>query len=294
MPIDPDYFTIAVLPDTQRYFVQEQAGIFRQQVEWILSQREHFNIRFVLHEGDVVEHNTGEEWQQAKEIMSLFDGKIPYTFSLGNHDMGHHGNSDTRETGFHEYFPLSSFEQASWWGGSFNGYATNSYALLHAVQRKWLILNLDFGVDEPVVQWAGDIINCYPDHRVIINTHCYLFSDGKLVQEGHPFNPKSYPIGGLDGKALWEEFVSKHATINLVLCGHIPYGSAYLASKGNQGNTVHQLLANYQMLENGGNGWFRLLSFRKDLQQVRVDTFSPYLNRYHRDPKEHFTFSMEI
>jgi hypothetical protein len=45
------------------------------------------------------------------------------------------------------------------------------------------------------------------------------------------------------------------------------------------GRTVHQMLFNPQWLPGGGQGWLRLLRFSADRSHVRVETFSPWLER---------------
>jgi hypothetical protein len=58
---------------------------------------------------------------------------------------------------------------------------------------------------------------------------------------------------------------------------------------------VHQLLANYQVLDNGGQGYMRLLEFKPDGQTVEVRTYSPWLDDQalptaHRiEPDQQFT-----
>ncbi len=47
------------------------------------------NVKFVIHEGDVVETPTEEsEWKLADKVFrSLDEANLPYTISVGNHDM---------------------------------------------------------------------------------------------------------------------------------------------------------------------------------------------------------------
>ena len=65
---------------------------------------------------------------------------------------------------------------------------------------------------------------------------------------GHDHNPQMYECMGNDGEQMWQEFIRKHENIFLVVSGHIGGdGLGRLTSKGEHGNPVHQLLANYQM-----------------------------------------------
>ena len=59
-------------------------------------------------------------------------------------------------------------------------------------------------------------------------------------------------------------------------------------SKGEHGQTVHQLLANYQNRAEGGAGYMRLIEFLPDGSLV-VRSFSPSLNRIKTADDQQFT-----
>ena len=61
-----------------------------------------------------------------------------------------------------------------------------------------------------------------------------------------------------------------------------------LISQGDNGNNVVQLLANFQVLPNGGNGFLRVLRFSEDLNHILVETYSPLLDKYLRDAGNQF------
>ena len=67
----------------------------------------------------------------------------------------------------------------------------------------------------------------------------------------------------------------------MVLCGHLSVGRR--VAKGDQGNAVHEILANYQGLANGGNGWLRLMRFVPAANKIEVSTHS---TRFDRQMKE--------
>src|SRR5690606_29003365 len=57
---------------------------------------------------------------------------------------------------------------------------------------------------------------------------------------------------------------------------------------GAGGAVVHQMLANYQMMTMGGQGYLRILEFQPEERRVRVSTYSPYLDRYTTNPDHNF------
>ena len=110
LPIDPGSWTLAILPDTQVYseFYPQH---YNAQTQWIADHAVSHNIQYVLHEGDVTEHNTVSEWNKALPAMNLLNGVVSYAISPGNHDYGPSGFSATRDSLFNDpaYFGPGSF-----------------------------------------------------------------------------------------------------------------------------------------------------------------------------------------
>jgi hypothetical protein len=95
------------------------------------------------------------------------------------------------------------------------------------------------------------------------------------------WNPHAYGNSGLaggvnDGEELWNKLVRKHPHFVLTLNGHVlEDGAARMSSRGDHGNTVHQLLANYQTRAEGGEGYMRLIEFLPDAKTIKVRSYSP-------------------
>jgi hypothetical protein len=77
-----------------------------------------------------------------------------------------------------------------------------------------------------------------------------------------------------------------------MLCGH-NHGEARRSDVYN-GFTVQTLLADYQDYSGGGNGFLRLLTFAPDYSQIRVTTYSPWLNQYESDYSSQFTLPWQV
>jgi hypothetical protein len=60
------------------------------------------------------------------------------------------------------------------------------------------------------------------------------------------------------------------------------------------------MLADYQWLhsgtpdDRGGGGFLRMLEFDYGQKQIRVQTYSPYLDQYMTDDANQFTLSLEL
>jgi len=301
-------WTLAVLPDTQSY-VQRYPEAFVRQTQWLASNKMGQNILFVAQEGDVTNDNNAEQWQRARQAMEkLNEAKIPYFLTTGNHDLGEGGNCLTRSTRLNDYFQESDYASSKAHGLFEAGHLENSWHEFETPTGKFLILGIEFAPRDAVVAWADKIISEHPDHKVIVVTHAYLYSDNTRYdwdnrKREQRASPRGYAVGkepGMnDGEDMWEKLISKHANILFVLSGHVTgTGFGYLASKGGKGNSVHQILANYQSGVNppkgyGGGGYMRLLQFLPDGKTVRVRTYSPLYDLWMKDPTQQFDLSLE-
>lgn len=296
-------FRLVLLPDTQTY-TSNYPEIFKSQTSWIAENAG--NIAFVLHQGDITNNNNDLQWKVASESLSLMDGKVPYTFVPGNHDTGEGGNTLNRDMSMlNKYLPYEKYNKLPTFGGVFTSRdMSNSWHTFKAGGYNWLILSLEFGPRNKVLDWAAGIIEAHPKHKVIINTHVYLYSDDTRMSENGKYKwiPQNYTVGkdaGPDavnnGEQMWEKLVKKYANIMFVFCGHVLNdGTGSLVSEGIHGNKVYQMLANYQGgvegTENGGNGFLRIITIDPQNSRISVQTYSPYMNKYKTEHDQQFTF----
>lgn len=78
---------------------------------------------------------------------------------------------------------------------------------------------------------------------------------------------------------LFAEFIAVHPNIWGVHCGHVD--AEFMQSSTNEaGLPVHEILVDFQDMADGGGGWMRQLIFEPSLNQIRVRTWSPTLERF--------------
>ena len=292
-------FTIAVLPDTQIY-AESYPEIFDSQTRWIADNAERLNIAFVLHEGDVTNGNVEYHWRNAVHSMGLLDGAVPYAIVLGNHDMGPAGECDSRDSLFNDHFPVGRFEKLPTFGGVFeSGRMDSSYHLFSAGGTDWLVLALEYLPRDSVLDWANDVAASHPERRFIVLTHSYVYSDNTLhgSSPDHAAGPgtdslAAAPGGANDPVQIWGKLVRRHRNMTLAFSGHFvePSPTARLVGTGDGGNRVYQMMANYQGMENGGNGYLRLVKCDPARATIGVETYSPHLDAYLTDPGNRFEF----
>ncbi len=256
-------FSVVVLPDIQHY-AEKHPEILQTQIRWVLENRERMNIRFVIFLGDLVQDKDNEtQWRRISGIISHLDGVIPYSILPGNHDDG---------VLYSKYFPSKRYENFTYWGGSYNGNRC-SYQFFSGGGENFIVVNLGWNPQYDEIRWSNGVLKRYSNRKAIVVTHGYLNTHG--IRDVHGMGDTSF---------IWEKLVGPNHNVFLVLCGHA-HGEARRSDRID-GRVVHQLLANYQTRDNGGNGWLRILEFSD--HGIHVRTYSPYLGRYETDSSSDF------
>jgi hypothetical protein len=299
-------FTVAVLPDTQNYS-EKFPDTYLAQTNWLVENQKARNIACVLHLGDVTNHNTPAEWENAVRAMSVLDGKLPYFMVPGNHDYSDNGSCKDRTSRLSEYFPVEKFRDLPTFGGTYDrepDRMENSFHLFSAGGRNFLVLALEFGPRREVVAWANKVAGRHKDRAAILITHAYMYFDETRYNwnekgEQQRWNPHSYPVARAtgddvtDGQELWKGLVSKPGNFVMTLNGHVlGDGLGRMTSTTPGGRDVHQLLVNFQMRPKGGDGWLRLLEFRPDGKTVQVYDYSP--TRHQRNESQQNQFAVKL
>jgi len=300
----PGSFTLVALPDTQVY-CQSYPQHFYAQTSWIAANVKKYDIKYVLHLGDVTNNNTQAQWAVAKTAMKTLDGVVPYAIAPGNHDYGSNGGTANRSTYLNTYFPPANYKSMATFGGVMEaGRLDNSFHTFGGLGSQFLILALEFGPRDKVLDWANRVVAGHPDHRVILITHAYLYYDSMRYDwskygSGQSWNPHAYatassPEGTNDGEEIYQKLVRKHSNFLMTLNGHVlGDGLGDLVSKNDFGNESHQVLANYQMNTQGGEGYLRLIEFLPGGEKIQMKTFSPSKNQYKTDPQNQFVLKMK-
>jgi 3',5'-cyclic AMP phosphodiesterase CpdA len=294
-----DCWSLVILPDVQ-YYNETFPGLFELQTQWIRSHADTLRIQYVLLPGDITNTNSDKNWENASCALGLLDGRVPYAMCTGNHDCGPGGNAADRTTGLDRTFP---YERLAGWSGLAGvktaGQMANSYHLFEAPDlSRWLILTLEWAPTDSTLQWASEILAKYPDRKAILVVHAYLYYDDsrydwKAKGKKQEWNPHDYPTqpAGNDGQEIWDKLIRRHNNVFLVVSGHvIGDGTGLLISRTDGGNSVIQMLVNYQspIQDIGGRAWLRVLTFSKDLKKITCWSYSPLLKQMRSEPDQLF------
>jgi Lamin Tail Domain/Calcineurin-like phosphoesterase len=311
-PFEPSpdaVWSMVILPDTQNYSARpNETHIFHGQTNWIKANKDLFNIQAVLHEGDIVNRNSGtagngvtgaQQWANAQSAMHVLNDEVPYIMAVGNHDLGV-TNSQTRDTKFNDYFKATDNDLVNpATGGILKGQMTpgrleNAYYEFTAPDgREMLIFSLEFWPRQQAIDWANSIASepQYADHTAVLLTHSYIGSANQRWDVG----PNAYGMGpdGNDGVEMWNELVKVNGNFEMTFNGHIGGDQVgYRVDQNNAGVDVHQMLLNAQFETNAGNGWLRVVEFLEDGETVRVRTYSPHFDLYRTNAANQFNITL--
>lgn len=300
---NPDSWSIILLPDVQSYVKNKRnQPILDLMMYWITDNIDRLNIQLVMATGDLVDSNDSAspdlvqfdqpgiaQWEAVSRSFDKLNGKVPYITATGNHDYSY-ADMQKKNSGFKDFFPPNkNFMNQKITRHAFpntEGTPTTENAIFEFISpnnEKYLVVNLEFGPRDTVIQWADRIINQenYKNHRVVLLTHSYLASSNQHIKTSN------YPVADKnEGEAIWQKLIEPASNIELVICGHIAAPddfaghTGFRTDKNKTGKNVHQMLFNAQALGggwngNGGDGWLRILEFLPDGKTVKVKTFSP-------------------
>ncbi|MFS2164206.1 LamG-like jellyroll fold domain-containing protein [Variovorax sp. Varisp62] len=284
-------FALAVMPDTQFYARYATAAEsdqydkrfgsapFAAQTKWIAANAKALNIPFTIHLGDVVDQvGKPDQWKVADAAMKVLeDAKLPYSVLAGNHDVlkdfdysvdpvgGTDADRDPTKEPYIQWFgPERAKKQATFGARDPSGF--HEYHVFEAQGQKFMVLSLSWRISAAGIAWARQVIAKNPTLPVILVNHQLLNidADGKS------------PLETDYGKMLWEKLIRDNDQIFMTLNGH-HHGAAHLTKTNDFGHKVEEMVVDYQMAYQGGNGLMRLYEFDLTNKQIKVLSFSPWV-----------------
>lgn len=280
-PVTDYAYSFCVVGDTQivtELYPDNLANIY----DWIVENKQEKKIEFVFGMGDITNKSTAKEWSLAKEQIFKMNGVVPYSLVRGNHD---------GIEGFSDYFDVPAY--SSTLEGRYEEYEiVNAWRTFKVGNTDFLVMMLDYGPSDAVLEWAGEVIEQHPQHKVIITTHCYLFRDGTTLDANDvcPPNSSGSENGTVNnGDQMWDKLVSKHENIFLVLSGHDPSNDVVaVQTEGVHGNVVTQMLVDPQGVDSstGATGMVAMLYFSNDGTTMTVEQYSTVKNKYYMNTSQ--------
>lgn len=292
-------FAVAVLPDTQfysRYATLAESSQFSRkfgsepfmaQTFWAAENARDLNIPFLIHLGDVVDQvGKPDQWKVADQAMRVLEtAKLPYSILAGNHDVlldqdyvdasSQASATDAQRTLANEPYlqwfgTARAQRQATFGGRDPSGF--HEYHVFTAEGQKFMVLSLSWRISDDGIAWARKVIQANPTLPVILVNHQLL----NIASDA------TSPLETAYGQMLWERLIRSNDQIFMTLNGH-HHGAAHLTKTNDFGNPVEEMVVDYQMAYQGGNGQMRLYEFDLTHNTIQVFSFSPWVVQKPRD-----------
>lgn len=272
-------FTLAVLPDTQFYsryssdqfFPRYGTDPFAEQTKWIAEHADELNIPFTAHLGDIVDRaGTQREWEAADRAMkTLDDADLPYSILPGNHDVRDSGKWDNEldaaNEPFNRWFGATRAALQSTYEGS-DPTGLSQYHIFEAEGQQFMSLALSWRPSDQTLAWAQSVIDAHPTVPVILTNHALL----------NVAADQTSPLETGDSERMWEKLIKSNDQIFMTLNGHF-HGATRQVKTNDFGHPVHQILMDYQMAYEGGNGYLGLFEFDLTNDTISLETASPWV-----------------
>ncbi|SDO44085.1 Calcineurin-like phosphoesterase [Rhodoferax sp. OV413] len=284
-------FALAVLPDTQfysRYATSSESSQYERhygsepfyaQTKWVADNAAKLNIPFLIHLGDVVDQvGKPEQWKVADTAMQVLEvAKVPYSILAGNHDVLNDVDFDfSPSTGTDTQRVLANEPYLQWFSakrakrqttfGERDSTGFHEYHVFTGQDQQFLVLSLSWRISDAGIAWARGVIAAHPKLPVILVNHQLLNIAPDAVS----------PLETSYGKMLWEKLIRDNDQIFMTLNGH-HHGGAHLTKTNDFGNPVEEMVVDYQMAYQGGNGLMRLYEFDLTNNLIKVLSFSPWV-----------------
>lgn len=258
----PTPYTIVWMSDTQnlsRHFPE----VFNNMRDWILANREEWNIVFVAHTGDVVDGCSTFMWDAATEALLPIFEQIPSMVVSGNHDISKNNK--------HALFYNRPYAQAVQKEGQIFENGEAAYVTFEAAGDEFLVFGIGYEVrGTKLKNWITEVSEQHPDAIVLYVIHSGLQPDGRFSGQA---------------RELFLSVIADNPHARLMLCGH-QRGTLRRTDlfdddgDGTEERSFTTLMFNYQDDRKDGLGFMRFLTFDPMTRSITVRTYSPWFDQY--------------
>jgi len=241
--VSKDSFTICVITDTQYFcYGEHEPGkpmgeLFERQTNWMVRNKDRWNILFVIHVGDCVDKGYEEsQWELATKSMRILDNNIPYVVCIGNHDFNDcKSENPVNPSSFLNAFGPQNFCNFSWYKGAsdnqLNSYQIVPMNICGRPDNSILILNVEFNFYSlECIPWITNVLNQFNKKLpIIICTHWWVT----------PPKIKSQPTD--TPRTRYQNLILSYDSVFLITCGH-KRGATHDIILNHYGNEVIELM----------------------------------------------------
>jgi hypothetical protein len=270
-------FSIMQISDTQ-FLAKSFPQLFVDTTNWIASHASEYNVKMVIHTGDIVDNfgptsaqpnvpnvEDPAQWVNANNAMSvLLNANIPYCWDAGNHDqMPWDSPTSTWSATNYAAFDLATMRAKPYWVSDYSN-GKNTAVMFSVNGYRFLIINLEYKANDVTINWMKNLLDTNLDCNVIVAAHSYLNSTGGCGVKIGLLNDRTW-CNNL--KALIDGYPNVFLTLN----GHDPTGYAYQQMTGNR----EEIYFNRGNIGTGAPAAaVRIYTFNLETMQVNTKTYS--------------------
>jgi hypothetical protein len=272
-------FSIMQITDTQ-FLSESNPGLFDNMTSWIASNAANYNLQMVIHTGDIVDiPEKSYQWVNAnKSLSTLINAKIPYCWTVGNHDLTDPGSS-WNGAQYLAFQGLNMKSNSYWVDDCYN--SKNTAVQFSVNNYPFLIIDLEYHANSSAIAWMKDLLSKSSGSNVIVATHSYLNSTNGY---------------GYGGDYVWEtnlrNLLDGYTNVFLTLSGH-----DNLSAGGNYtriGNR-EEVFFNRQSIDDfKGSAAVRIYTFNLNTMQASVSTWYCLTQTWLTEPFNQFTFKVNL
>jgi len=238
---------------------------------------------------------------------------IPYTMVLGNHDYNafQMGEGTGRNADyFNYYFSSASYDEkfaknvVARYDRNHSTYAKNNNTMMNVIYEmeatpkgsstpiKYLVVALEYGPTNDMIAWANEIVSQprFSSHRVIVNTHALMYSDGEFMSDLSSWNPSTYGYskdpGTLEtnnGMEVWNKLISQNDNAFLSSGGHVSQETLMTRTDlGIYNNEVFSMLVDWQdSFQSRGDSLLLVAKVNEKTQKISFRVYNPVSNEFY-------------
>lgn len=267
-----DTDTLAIFPDTQ-YMGQYHPVIIDDMVAWCCDKKEDYNIKAILHVGDIAENSYDKEFLNGEKSFNIAkEAKMPFMVTAGNHDSRQ--NCDI----FAKYFGkgcYKDFDNIVFDEDSLSGYIKTTLS-----GKEVMLLNINSYRMEKSIAWCNKVIKDENLPTIVFSHDIFDYEGTSSVQNTE------------NGDEIFKTIVNENPNVFMVIAGHM-FGIGHKIVTVLDREVI-AMLTNYQSYPNGGNGYLQLAEFDFDRNKLNVSTYSPWVANQKTEDRDIYGFEQLI
>jgi hypothetical protein len=291
-----DSFSIMQISDTQ-FLSASFPQLFINTTNWIVSNAATYNLKMVVHTGDIVDNINGTsgtysdpvQWDNANAAMiQLLNAGIPYCWDAGNHDqIPWNDPTGTWLGSSYSAFNASNMRSKPYWVSDLVD-SKNTAVKFTSNGYEFLIINIEYMASNTTITWMKNLLDNNKGANVIVGAHTYLNKGG-----GYGFSSP-----GLPGEVAWatnfKTILDGYPNIFLTLSGHDPTGTANMTRVGNREEVFFDRQSATTAAGQTGAAAVRIYTFNMTTKMVNTTTYSLDTQSWLTTASNQFSFNANL